>query len=103
MPALIDDRDMDPAISQLAGQGLLADGQGVVGRMGQGHDGLDLVVRDEPSHRPGLLPGAPVDLPRLDHRELVGEDVVVAVPPDLLGRPDIPERRATRGESTCVG
>jgi hypothetical protein len=73
----------DPAQAQLAGQGLLADDHRVVGGVGQGHDGLDLVVAHEAPHRPGFLPGASIDFPRLHFRELVGEDVIVSMPPDL--------------------
>src|SRR5262249_37771774 len=56
-----------------------------LGRMGQRQDGADLVVADEPAHRPWLLPGPAIDLTRLDDAELLQEDVVVAVPPELLG------------------
>ena len=69
----------------------------MVGRMGQRQDGLDLVVADEPAHRPGLLPGPAIDLARLDDPELLQEDVVVAVPPELLAPiPAVPAINARR-------
>src|SRR5262249_24793701 len=83
--AVVHDRDVDPSESQLARQRPLADGERMLGRMRQCQDGPELLVADEPSHRPGLLPGPAKDLARLDHPELLQEYVVVAVSPELLG------------------
>ena len=69
-------------------QGALADGERVIVGMGQGQDGLDLVVAGDPPHRPVFLPASPVELAVLHDREFAGQDVVVAVPPELLGRED---------------
>ena len=54
------------------------------------------VVADDPAHRPGLLPGPPVDPAGVDLGEAVGEDVVVAVPPGLLDEQD---RQAQQDQS----
>jgi len=54
-----------------------------------------MVPADEPLHRPGLLPGSSVDLAWHDLSELVGDDVIAAVPPGLLGQ----QGRAAHEES----
>src|SRR5262245_23641995 len=84
---------MDPADAQRLSKCLLTDRQRVVGGMRQSQDGLDLVVPGDASHRPVLLPGSAVNLPRLHDGEFPGKNIVVAVPPELLGSQEYKENQ----------
>ena len=53
--------------------------------MSQGQDGLDLVIAGDSPHRPAFLPASAVELAVFHDHELARQDIVVAVPPELLG------------------
>ena len=103
VPRLIDDRNMNPVHSQLGSELLLLDHQRVVARVGQGENGLDLVIVNDRAHRPRLLPGPAEDLAGLDGHQTAREDVVMPVPPELLDARSRPSRSRARGVSRHVG
>ena len=83
--ALGDDWNVNPTNAQLLGECALAHRERMVIGMSQREDRPDLAVADDPPHWPAFLPGSAIDLARLHDRELPGENIVVTVPPSLLG------------------
>lgn len=89
--AFIHDRNVDPLDPHVCRKSFLADGHRMFGRMSEGDNRFDLLVANDSLHRPGLLPGSPVDFAGLDRVKLVGEDVILPVSPRLLA--DQPEQK----------
>jgi hypothetical protein len=52
--------------------------------MGQGDDGFEVVLTDDPAEGNGLLPATSIDFTGLDFHEFAGQDIVVPVLPCLL-------------------
>src|ERR1700733_15269166 len=82
--AVINNRNMNPFHSQLGAQLAFLNRQIVVAGMSQGDDGLDLVIANDLTQWPWLLPGTAKDLAGLNGHELARENVIVSVPPELF-------------------
>lgn len=82
--ANIVDWQVDPIDAGLLADLLFHDDQRVIDWMGQGNDGLDIVLADDPSEGPWFLPTAAKDFAGLNFHKLAGQDIVVAMLPGLL-------------------